>query len=1531
MNRSLHHRAGFFLTVVLAGLFGGAPLLASDHCREQQLCTQETLSGAMLTLTADESAITTNSTVTVTATLTAMVALQQISITSAAEGIADIPTPAATTVDFLAAGQSATLAIPVHFGAAGDGAVIAFATATRVSSLERYQARSTFNVLLRADRAFASMEDILDLKLRAVEYDFRHQTITEAQARMQVRLLTQISGLRSQTPTDPNFQVPTEWRRLPAVPLPAPVIPFGGSGWIDDRNENAFGSAGSDRTSHDADGGVAGSVNLRVHGLVQWQDENGTLHPLYGMLVQVRDDDTIGSELIWEGITGFDGTYDTGNVSYNDGLGAGDPDVFVRYRTENGAVDVEDGCFLCGTYETDTGIYDEFPGGEIVENFTCANNGTGPACSVLEGVTWAANFAAELNGNSFLGSVRVDWPGDPASSNYNCTPQCRINVQPGDRWDWDTLHHEYGHKVQDDFDIANNPGGPHNIGACIGVVHNSKDEGVRMAWAEGWPTYFGTTGQLKRGLSVLNVPRVGDTVYSDTEEQNLTYSIEANSNDLMGAADNSGLGEENEVAVTRVLFDLWDGNNDSRDAWSVSDQALFNAIINDDPTTLSAAWALFRANAGLTPNNEAQLAFGAIATDHSIAPQPTAPANNMLFTGPGASFNWAPNGCGSSSDPNAFQLRFFNATTFASVLTINKGGATSHNLTQADFNALVGAGHIYRWAVEGANTNSPATGPYLGDNRLVRVNRPPVCDAGGPYVVECQGEFTTVHLDGSGSSDPDGDVFNKTWSSTCPGVSFTNQNALVTDMTVHTTSCPTNCSVRLVLNDGFSEVECSANVTIRDTTNPVASNLTATSGSVDGSCSYSMPFTATVDDSCCLPTELGGYSVEAAVLSNNANIGGLGITSVNRSTQGHAVVSGSVLVNQLSGCPATVRITFVARDCCGNSSTPISTQATVTDNTPPVVAVCNAIGGAVDANCIYDIPFSATFTDNCHIDATAAQTAVAVQLLTANATLGAPQINRVQTNGSTVNVTGTVRVSNLTSCPVRVRFTFTPTDRCGNVGQPCVREVEVIDDTPPVPVCPPPITVEHGNFICDNVVREWLNSTTATDNCDTDVTIVNDAPSCGFPYGSTTVVTWTATDNCGNSAQCQSTITVRPAKRTEVSQKGSLLIYPKVELRWNAAGQLIQDTFITLVNDNVAPVNVHLFYIQGDGPLAAAGGERAHPGWNKANNTITLTQNEPTYWSLATGQPKGVTPFSALDGGTPPGRPDPEHPGERVLRGFILAFAVNAQDHEIRWNHLSGEAMILDYRDSAAWEYGAYAYGHRCGPEGSELLDCTLFDENGTCCTASPIPGQIAMDGFQLDFSPGQLITDVFAYGSAALSGGGRTLYVDTDLTLMSPTLDLRQETVGPTRTKAVIDIWNQNEVRFSNQERCLICWDEVLFSRLGAPEHLSLLGLQTNKGKVRINGVGSILCTNSVDSALLGVAVRRISDTAPTPANSPRATEQAGGPFVGADLERSLIQFDPTRPGGEATTPIGGPEGAKKANSSDPEILNQDGVVSRK
>jgi hypothetical protein len=115
--------------------------------------------------------------------------------------------------------------------------------------------------------------------------------------------------------------------------------------------------------------------------------------------------------------------------------------------------------------------------------------------------------------------------------------------------------------------------------------------------------------------------------------------------------------------------------------------------------------------------------------------------------------------------------------------------------------------------------NRSDNGPGFREQEVYALtpNRPPVCDANGPYAVQCTGGSTTVSLNGSHSSDPDGDALAFTWTGTFAGGTVSGPTPIVTFPGIGTST------VHLTVSDPFESSSCSAAVSILDTTPPILS------------------------------------------------------------------------------------------------------------------------------------------------------------------------------------------------------------------------------------------------------------------------------------------------------------------------------------------------------------------------------------------------------------------------------------------------------------------------------------------------------------------------------------------------------------------------------------------------------------------------------------------------------------------------------------------------------------------------------------
>jgi hypothetical protein len=97
--------------------------------------------------------------------------------------------------------------------------------------------------------------------------------------------------------------------------------------------------------------------------------------------------------------------------------------------------------------------------------------------------------------------------------------------------------------------------------------------------------------------------------------------------------------------------------------------------------------------------------------------------------------------------------------------------------------------------------------------------------------------------------------------------------------------------------------------------------------------------------------------------------------------------------------------------------------------------------------------------------------------------------------------------------------TWTVIDIHGNTNT-CAQVVTVTDGEAPVVSCPVDQNVS-ANAACEFVIADYTGAAfaSATDNCDTDVTIAQ-SPAAGVTVSGTTTVTLTATDDAGNTDTC---------------------------------------------------------------------------------------------------------------------------------------------------------------------------------------------------------------------------------------------------------------------------------------------------------------------------------------------------------------------------------------------------------------------------
>ncbi|MCJ7765562.1 MAG: HYR domain-containing protein, partial [Thiovulaceae bacterium] len=196
----------------------------------------------------------------------------------------------------------------------------------------------------------------------------------------------------------------------------------------------------------------------------------------------------------------------------------------------------------------------------------------------------------------------------------------------------------------------------------------------------------------------------------------------------------------------------------------------------------------------------------------------------------------------------------------------------------------------------------------------------------------------------------------------------------------------------------------------------------------------------------------------------------------------------------------TTTNTFEVTDAAGNTAT-CSFNITVSDEEPPTIVCPGSIDRNVDpgvcgASVTYELP---TATDN--------DGAVVSVVL-----ISGPAPGEVFPVGKTT-------------------VTYRATDSAGNFAE-CSFTVTVKDNENPNIICPTDVVVSAntGECIASGVA---LGTPTGTDNCDTELSFTNDAPSL-FSIGDT-MVTWTATDDAGNIMTCEQKVTVKDNEKPTIT------------------------------------------------------------------------------------------------------------------------------------------------------------------------------------------------------------------------------------------------------------------------------------------------------------------------------------------------------------------------------------------------------------
>ena len=196
----------------------------------------------------------------------------------------------------------------------------------------------------------------------------------------------------------------------------------------------------------------------------------------------------------------------------------------------------------------------------ISEKIFSGANEANPFNMLDQGVA-AFEYALAHGAPDPTANFRIMWPGGPASFSFNFN----VTIGDGDAYDDCIILHEIGHVAQHQWSESDSPGGMHFFG--------DSDQDPRLAYGEGWATYFAAAVRKFQGL-------FDPGIYMDCDGTGATGAGSINARIRLETAApyiTTTAGEATEVGLACVLWDVIDTAS-TNDGDGVDDDPLDGSV-----------------------------------------------------------------------------------------------------------------------------------------------------------------------------------------------------------------------------------------------------------------------------------------------------------------------------------------------------------------------------------------------------------------------------------------------------------------------------------------------------------------------------------------------------------------------------------------------------------------------------------------------------------------------------------------------------------------------------------------------------------------------------------------------------------------------------------------------------------------------------------------------------------------------------------------------------------------------------------------
>ena len=305
---------------------------------------------------------------------------------------------------------------------------------------------------------------------------------------------------------------------------------------------------------------------------------------------------------------------------------------------------------------------------------------------------------------------------------------------------WDVIMHEYGHHLQHQLGITKNPGLTHFSGENDADKLNNKDLGIRLAWAESWPTIFAFIAQENQKSYIIDVEHTCDSTYD-------AYNFM--SSQVYDVDTTTALGEACERSIMGVLWDIYDNKSVSASGAVLSDDdsialgygGFWDITTSYGATTFSAFVSDF-----CEKYPKKILNLGVILSYYDMATTAPTLTSALSLSSP-PSFSWVAQGGSTNYPNNQFQLVFYNPyyeeitrTAIFAPSAVTQSTLLNYTLTSEEWDrVLYSDGTTFYVAVAAVQTDSPTTGEYVSS--AISLTKPTAPDITDTFILQANDKF----------------------------------------------------------------------------------------------------------------------------------------------------------------------------------------------------------------------------------------------------------------------------------------------------------------------------------------------------------------------------------------------------------------------------------------------------------------------------------------------------------------------------------------------------------------------------------------------------------------------------------------------------------------------------------------------------------------------------------------------------------------------------------------------------------------------